>query len=85
MNTNNVTSATAVAGPALSAWLGSTFARKCRRPKCNGDMLPGVAMGQTFTGMADFPGREVVTMSPGGPGVIVQCLKCNACGHSVAA
>lgn len=59
--------------------------RKCRRPKCNGDMLPGVAMGQTFTGMADFPGREVVTMSPGGPGVIVQCLKCNRCGYSVSA
>lgn len=59
--------------------------RKCSRPRCCGDMLPGVAMGQTFTGMADFPGREVVTVSPGGPGVVVQCLKCNACGHSVSA
>ena len=29
------------------------------------------------------PGGEVVTMSPGGPGRIVPCLKCSACGHSV--
>ena len=59
--------------------------RKCSRPNCTGDMLPGVAMGQTFTGMADFPGCEVVTVSPCGPGAIVQCLKCNACGNSVSA
>lgn len=68
-----------------SEGLGSTFARKCSSLKCNGDMLPGVAMGQAFTGMADFPGCEVVTVSPGGPGAIIQCLKCNACGHSVSA
>jgi hypothetical protein len=65
--------------------LGGTFSRKCPRPKCNGDMLPGVAIGQTFTGIADFPGCKVVTVSQGGPGKIVQCLKCNACGHSVSA
>lgn len=59
--------------------------RKCSRPRCNGDMLPGVAMGQTFTGIGDFQGREVVTLNPGGPGVIVQCIKCTACGHSVSA
>ena len=47
-------------------------------------MVPGIAMGQTATGSPDFPGREVVTMSPGGPGVVIPCLKCPACGHSVS-
>ena len=47
-------------------------------------MAPGIAMGQTFTGSPDFPGREVVTLSPGGPGVVIPCLKCPACGHSVS-
>ena len=57
--------------------------RKCSRPKCDGDMLPGVAMAQTWGGVPDFPGVEVVTMSPGGPGRVVHCLKCTVCGHSV--
>jgi hypothetical protein len=46
-------------------------------------MLPGVAMAQTYGGIPDFHGHEVVTMSPSGPGVLVDCLKCNVCGHSV--
>ena len=45
-------------------------------------MLPGFALEQTWTGTPDFPGHEVVTMSPGGPGRMVPCLKCNQCGHS---
>jgi hypothetical protein len=47
-------------------------------------MAPGIAMGQTATGKPDFAGGEVVTMSPGGPGVVIPCLKCPACGHSVS-
>lgn len=57
---------------------------KCRRQNCTGNMLPGMAMGQTYSGVPDFPGREVVTLSPGGPGVIVRCLKCSVCGYSVS-
>ena len=45
-------------------------------------MLPGFALEQTWTGTPDFPGHEVVTVSPGGPGRMVPCLKCNQCGHS---
>lgn len=28
-------------------------------------------------------GGEVVTLSPGGPGQMIDCIKCSACGHSV--
>ena len=59
------------------------MADRCTR--CGGEMRPGVAMGQTYTGSADFAGGEVVTMSPGGPGRLVACLKCVGCGHSVSA
>ena len=53
----------------------------CRR--CGGEMRPGKAIAETYTGTADFSGKEIVTLSPGGPGVIVDCLKCCRCGHSV--
>lgn len=55
----------------------------CRR--CGGEMQPGIAMGQTYTaGALDFPGdREGVTMSAGGPGVVIEARKCRTCGHSV--
>lgn len=53
-------------------------------PRCPGTMLPGKALAQTFSGTPDFPGHEVVTISPGGPGELVDCLKCNICGHSVS-
>ena len=50
-------------------------------------MRPGVALEQTWVGTADFPGpgQPVVTLSPGGPGRLVSCLKCHTCGHSVTA
>ena len=53
----------------------------CR--KCDGKMLPGKALRETLAGMADFHGGEVVTVSPGGPGKLVDCLKCTQCGWSV--
>jgi hypothetical protein len=59
--------------------------RKCSRPKCDGAMLHGVAMGETFGGTPDFPGCEIVTLSACGPGYLLSCMKCNVCGHSVAA
>lgn len=59
-------------------------AYKCRR--CGGNMVPGLALAQTYTGLPDFPGdSRAVTMSPGGPGKLVPCLKCVKCGHSVTA
>lgn len=51
--------------------------------KCCGDMKPGVAIAQTYVGSEDFPGGDVVTMSPGGPGRMTECMKCESCGHSV--
>ena len=63
----------------LSRWFAD---RHCR--KCNGLMKPGVYMAQTFSGVLDFPGdTHAVTVSPGGPGRLEPCLKCEACGHSV--
>ncbi len=54
----------------------------CRR--CGGPMKPGIAMAQTLrSGFPDFIGGQVVTMSAGGPGKLIECLKCAACGHSV--
>lgn len=57
-------------------------ARKCRR--CATPMRPGIVMTQTMTGIGDFHDLdEVVTISPGGPGELVACCKCPACGWSV--
>jgi hypothetical protein len=67
----------------VSADQPSYAAMQCIRPGCDGQMLPGLALAQTYTGSPDFPGQEVVTMSPGGPGKLVPCLKCNACGQSM--
>lgn len=55
---------------------------KCK--KCGGEMRPGQALQQTFTsGAPDFPGDSVgITFSPGGPGKLVDVLKCRDCGHS---
>lgn len=54
----------------------------CRR--CGSPMRPGIAMGQTYTGIPDFPGdTHATTFSPGGPGVLVPCSKCATCGWSV--
>lgn len=61
-----------------------TDAPTCRR--CGGAMRPGWALEQTFvTGEPDFPGDDhVSTYSAGGPGKVVDCIKCEGCGHSVA-
>lgn len=50
--------------------------------KCGGEMKPGKAIAQTYSGTPDFPGGEVVTMSPSGPGKLVDCVKCELCGFS---
>ena len=56
--------------------------RLCKR--CGGIMRPGIAMGQTWSaGIPDFPGQDTcITMSPGGPGRVIDCMKCEACGWS---
>lgn len=53
----------------------------CKR--CGGEMRLGKAIAQTYTGTPDFTGCEVVTMSPGGSGAMVECMKCSECGYSV--
>lgn len=63
----------------------AALGRTCPRPRCDGTMLPGLAMAQTYGGAPDFPGGAVVTMSPSGPGKLTSCLKCSACGYSVSA
>lgn len=54
---------------------------KCR--KCGGEMKKGKAIKQTFTGRPDFIGGDICTISPGGIGKIMSCLKCVDCGWSV--
>lgn len=52
--------------------------------KCGGQMAKGVAMAQTYTGRTpNAPKDHVFTMSPGGPGQLIECLKCQRCGWSV--
>ena len=55
--------------------------KSCRR--CGGEMGPGIAMGQTYTGSPDDLGGDVVTMSAGGPGEVIKVRKCRDCGWSV--
>ncbi len=55
--------------------------RLCR--KCRKVLKPGIAIQQTLVGCADFIGGEVITLSPGGPGKLISCLKCPKCGHSI--
>ena len=51
--------------------------------KCKGEMKPGKAIMQTWTGIPDFPGdKSCITMSPGGRGKLIDCLKCTKCGYS---
>ena len=53
-------------------------------PKCKTNLVDGIAMGQTWTGIPDFIGdTRCVTMSPGGPGYLMPCLKCPDCGYSI--
>ena len=57
--------------------------KRCR--KCGGEMKEGKAMQSTLTsGAPDFPDSDVVTVSPGGPGKLVDCWKCCECGWSVS-
>lgn len=53
-------------------------------PRCGGKMVPGKAIAQTFAGEPEWPGDTIYTMSPGGPGRLIDCLKCEKCGHSIS-
>lgn len=57
----------------------------CR--KCGGTMQPGHALGQTYTSGTpdDLGATDGQTMSVGGPGVLIDCRKCEDCGWSVTA
>lgn len=55
---------------------------KCN--KCDSELKPGIAIEQTYMGYPDFPGDNcIVTVSPGGPGKLIKCLKCPGCGWSI--
>lgn len=52
--------------------------------KCRGEMRPGKAIEQTYSGIPDFPGDKYpTTVSPGGKGKLIECLKCENCGWSI--
>lgn len=53
---------------------------KCR--KCGGQGKKGQALQNNFSGIPDFPGDSIVTMSPDGTANLIDCLKCEDCGHS---
>lgn len=75
-----------VAGRLLDCEMHNEFpAAENRCKKCGGIMRDGIAMGQTWSaGTPDFPGdNSCVTVSPGGPGRLIDCMKCEACGWSM--
>lgn len=47
-------------------------------------MQPGKALIQTIRGGSPDLGGEVMTFSAGGPGKLIDCWKCPACGWSVS-
>lgn len=56
---------------------------KCTR--CGKIMGTGIAIQQTWVGSDDFGGdygQSGTTWSAGGPGKVIDCLKCKSCGHS---
>lgn len=62
--------------------IGKMKMAKCK--KCGGEMKQGKALMQTVSGSPDFSGGEIVTLSPGGPGKLIDCVKCGDCGHSIS-
>lgn len=84
--TNNIDNAeieNAVSQSELIEPLGTDlFCTRCHIP-----MQPSKALMQTYVGgIPDFPGKPetIVTMSAGGPGKLVDCLKCPECGKCVS-
>lgn len=57
---------------------------KCPKPKCAGLMTKSKAIAQTWVGSPEWAGDTIYTMSPGGSGKLVDCLKCDQCGYSVS-
>ena len=52
-------------------------------PKCQHEMKDGIAIQQTLTGTPDFiDDQSPITLSPGGPGKLIECRKCVKCGYS---
>lgn len=61
---------------------GKRTALVCR--KCGGAMHCGMAMETLLVGTGDLDWKAPpVTVSPGGPGRMVPCLKCVGCGYSI--
>ena len=59
-----------------------TGVMRCKKCKCK--LVQGKAIQNTMVGIPDFPGTDYVcTVSPGGPGKLIECLKCPKCGHSI--
>ena len=52
--------------------------------KCKIPMKNGIAIQNTVVGVPDFIGGNVITLSHGGPGKIIEVLKCPECGHSIS-
>ena len=58
--------------------------RKCKRSGKDVEMVKSQAMASTTAGAEDFPNSWIVTHYSGGPGRLVDCLKCPECGWSVS-
>lgn len=52
----------------------------CRR--CHVEMKSGIGLQNSLSGLPDFPGGRVCTVSRTGPAEILKVWKCPKCGHS---
>ena len=51
--------------------------------KCGEVLVEGKAIENTYTGVGDFGDHDIMTVSAGGPGKLIDCLKCPSCGWSI--
>lgn len=55
-----------------------------RCKKCYVEMKSGIALENTVVGLPDFSSDKApCTVSAGGPGKLVDCMKCPSCGYSI--
>lgn len=64
----------------ISPWRGLTEPH-CK--KCGTEMVEGIAHVTGYCPRFEFPGADMGTVSPGGPGWRIDCYKCPACGWSM--
>jgi hypothetical protein len=67
----------------LDAAIDAAIAERHTCRKCGGAMKPGKYIVPHVSGSPDLDGEPVTMSVSPGPAKLADCLKCEACGHSV--